>query len=292
MDERPRITQEMVRLYDEYTHLTLDRRGFMDRLAKAAGGTAAAAAIAPLLGASPAAAAMVAADDPRLKTERVEIDGPVGALAGYLARPAATPVDRGAVLVVHENRGLNPYVEDVTRRLAVEGFLALGLDFLSPLGGTPADEDAARAMFRQLDPAGVVADGRAALAWLAAYAGGNGRTGAVGFCWGGGVVNRLAVAEPRLAAAVAFYGEQPPSDQVGAIRARLMLHYAALDERINAGIPAYVVALKRADVDYQVFVYEGVNHAFHNDTSAARYDPDAAQLAWSRTVAFLRETLA
>jgi carboxymethylenebutenolidase len=288
--EIPKISQEMVRLYDEYTHLTLDRRGFMEKLTRLAGGGAAAAAIAPLLAANTAQAAIVAANDPRLKTERVTYPGGNGDMKGYLAVPADAPEKLPAVMIVHENRGLNPHVEDVTRRLALEGFLALGPDFLSGAGGTPADEDQARAMIQALDRDALGADLVATVAYLKSHPRSSGKVGAVGFCWGGGAVNLLAVLSPDLAGGVAYYGAQP-KEGLDRIKARLLLHYAGLDERINAGIPAFEAGLKAAGVDYRAFIYEGVNHAFNNDTAAARYDRAAADLAWSRTVAFLKETL-
>ena len=292
MTQSPRITREMIALYDEYTHLTLDRRGFMENLAKLTGSAATAAAIVPLLGADRARAAMIAPDDGRLKTERAKYPGAEGVtMKGYLAVPADASGKVGAVIVVHENRGLNPHIEDVTRRMALEGFVALAPDFLSPLGGTPADEDQARGMFRDLDPATTAANGVATITVLKSHALANGKVGAIGFCWGGGTVNRIAVASPDLAAAVPYYGGQPAADEVARIEARLMLHYAGLDQRINAGIPAFEEALKAAGVDYQLFIYAGANHAFNNDTSAARYNKEAADLAWSRTVAFLHETL-
>ena len=289
---RPAVTQEMIRLYDEYTHLTLDRRGFLDKLTRLAGSSVAAAAIVPLLAADKAHAAIVAADDARITTKTVTFPGPDGVqLSGYLAAPKDAAGKLPSVLVIHENRGLNPHIEDVTRRLALDGFLALGIDLLSRDGGTPADEDAAREKIGKLDPAATIADAVAAVGYLKSLPDSNGKVGAVGFCWGGGVVNRLAVAAPDLAAGVAYYGMQPPAADAPKIKAKLMLHYAGLDERINAGIPAYEAALKAAGVDYQVFVYDGVNHAFNNDTSAARYDAAAAKLAWSRTIAFFKANL-
>ena len=289
-DPQPAITQEMIDLYDEYTHLTLDRRGFMEKLARLTGSAAAAAAVAPLIGANPAMAAVVAEDDERLAAERVEYPGAGGAvMKGYLARP----VDAGplpAVIVIHENRGLNGYVEDVARRAAVAGFAALAVDFLSLAGGTPADEDEARQMIGALDPAATLANAVATVAFLREDSRTTGKVGAVGFCWGGGLANRLAVASPDLSAAVAYYGAQP-KEGIDRIRAAMLLHYAGLDERINAGVPDFEAALKAAGVDHQIFIYPGVNHAFDNDTSAARYDREASELAWSRTVAVLREAL-
>ena len=288
----PKITQEMIKAYDDYTHLTLDRRGFMDKLTRLAGSGAAAAAIAPMLAANQAHAAIVPADDARVKSETVSWSGPAGELSGYLAVPAEATGDLGTVIVIHENRGLNPHLEDVARRLAVEGFLGLAVDLLSPLGGTPADEDQARQMIAALDPAANLANLVATVAFLKSHPMGNGKVGAIGFCWGGGAVNQLAVASPDLAAGVAYYGSQPPAADVPKIKAHLLLHYAGLDDRINAGIPAYEEALKSAGIDYTLYMYEGANHAFNNDTSAARYDKEAADLAWSRSIAFFTEALA
>ncbi|MYZ49726.1 dienelactone hydrolase family protein [Propylenella binzhouense] len=293
MNERPKITQEMIRLYDEYTHLTLDRRRFMDRLTKLAGSSAAAFAIAPMLEASKAKAAMLAEDDPRIKAGMVTWPGAEGTtLSGYLVTPADAQGPLPTVMVIHENRGLNPHIQDVARRVAVEGFLALAPDFLAPAGGTPEDEDKARQMISELDQAQTVANAVATVAYLDREERGNGKVGTVGFCWGGGLVNQTAVHAPDLDAAVAYYGRTPEPSQVPDIEASLLLHFAGLDDRINAGIPEYEAALKAAGKDYRVFVYEGANHAFNNDTSAARYDKAAADLAWSRTIAFLKEKLA
>lgn len=291
MNDVPKITQEMIQAYDEYTHLTLDRRGFMEKLTKLAGSGAAAAAIAPMLSSNYAKAEIVPADDSRLKIEDVTFPGPAGDIKGYLVMPADAQGKLPAVLVIHENRGLNPHIKDVTRRMALEGFVALGVDLLSREGGTPATDDEARAMFEKVDRAALVPDAVAAVAYLKGLPSSNGNVGAVGFCFGGGIVNQLAVDSPDLKAGVAYYGNQP-TEGVDKIKARLMLHYAGLDERINAGIADYEKALKAAGVDYQLFMYENVNHAFNNDTSAARYDKEAADLAWSRTVSFLKESLA
>jgi len=288
---RPVITQDMIKLYDDYTHLTLDRRGFMDKLTKLVGSSTAAAAVVPLLSANKAQAAVVAPDDARITAERVTFPGPKGDIAGLLARPKDGAAKLPAVLVIHENRGLNPHIEDVTRRFAVAGFLALGVDLLSTAGGTPADEDKARDMIGQLTPADALAEAKAAVAYLKSNPASNGKVGAVGFCWGGGMVNQLAVNDPDLVAGVAYYGMQPKAADVPKIKAKLLLHYAGLDDRINAGIPDYEAALKAAGVNYQVFVYDGVNHAFNNDTSAARYDEKAANLAWGRTIDFLKANL-
>ncbi|RWC40310.1 MAG: dienelactone hydrolase family protein [Mesorhizobium sp.] len=289
---RPAITQAMIDAYDEYTHLTLDRRRFMEQLTRLAGSGAAAAAIAPLLAANSAQAAIVADDDPRVKGEDISYPGSGGEMKGYLVKPADQTGKLGTVIVVHENRGLNPHIRDVARRVALEGFVALAPDFMTPLGGTPADENRTRDLFSKLDPAQVGANAVATVAFLKEHADGNGKVGAVGFCWGGGTVNTLAANTPDLAAAVAYYGMQPKADDVPKIKAALLLHYAGLDTRINAGIDAFKKELDAAKVEYTVYVYEGANHAFNNDTSAARYDKNAADLAWGRTIAFLKEKLA
>lgn len=290
--EKTGITQAMIDAYDEYTHLTLDRRGFMQKLTTLAGSGAAAAAIMPMLAANQANAAIVGEGDPRLDAQDVTYPGAAGEMKGYLAIPKDAAARLPAVIVIHENRGLNPHIRDVTRRMALEGFVALAPDFLSPNGGTPANEDEARAMFQSLDMAAAVANGEATRSFLAGHEKTNGKVGAIGFCWGGGMVNRMAVASPDLGAGVAYYGSQVPAEQVPAIKAPLMLHYASLDERINAGIDAYKAALDANGKTYELHMYEGVNHAFNNDTSAARYDKAAADLAWSRTIEFLKKNLA
>lgn len=284
------MDQRIIDLYDEYTHAPLDRRVFLERLAALAGGTAGAATILPLLEARRAAAAAVASDDPRVAAETAVYQGKTGEVSGYLARPAER-TGLPAVIIVHENRGLNAHIEDVTRRMALAGFLAYAPDFLSPAGGTPDDEDRAREMIQGLDPADTTADAVAGIAFLKGHPQGNGRAGAVGFCWGGGVVGRLAVADPDLDAAVVFYGQAPDPADAAQIKAPLLLHYAGLDERINARVPAFRDALAAAGVEHTVHMYEGVNHAFHNDTSPARYDAEAAALAWQRTIDFFTEKL-
>ena len=290
-DDAP-ITQGMIELYDEYTHATFDRRRFVRQMARLCGGAAAAYAVIPLLEANPARAAMVAPDDNRLGTETVSFEGASGPVSAYQAAPAGAPGRLPAVLVIHENRGLNPHIEDVARRAALAGFLALAPDFLSPAGGTPDDPNQARRMIYQLDGATTVANAVAAVAFLKAHPGANGRVGAVGFCWGGGMVNQTAVHAPDLDAGVPFYGRVPRAEDVPLIRARMLLHYAGLDDRVNAGIPAYKAALEAAKVAHTIHVYEGVNHAFHNDTATARYDKAAAELAWKRTIAFFEAALA
>jgi carboxymethylenebutenolidase len=291
MNESVKISQEMIRLYDEYTHLTLDRRDFMNKLAKLTGSAAAATTIVPLLEANQARAALVAEDDARLKTETVTYPGASGELGGYLALPANVTGKLPAVIVIHENRGLNPHIRDVVRRFGLEGFLALGPDFLAPSGGTPSDEDQARDMIGKLDQAQTVANAVATVAYLKQHPSSNGKVGAVGFCWGGGLVNQLAVNSPELVAAVAYYGRVPAEADVAKIKAKMLLHYAGLDDRINEGIEGYRKALEAAKVSYQIYIYEGANHAFNNDTSEARYNKEAADLAWSRTVEFLKGAL-
>ena len=292
MSERIVITQDMIRLYDEYTHLTYDRRGFMEKLAKLAGSSAAAVAIVPMIEARQAQAAVVEATDDRLEAAAVEFPGDGGTMKGYLVHPKSATGPLPAVVVIHENRGLNAHIEDVARRLALEGFLVLAPDFLSPSGGTPADEDKAREMIGALDRMKAVNNSVAAATFLRGHEGGNGKSGSVGFCWGGGLSLQTAVADPGLGAAVSYYGAQPMAETVAAIKAPLLLHYAGLDDRINAGIPVFEAALKEAGKTYELHMYPGVNHAFNNDTSAARYDKAAADLAWQRTVGFLKSHLA
>jgi carboxymethylenebutenolidase len=289
--DAPKITQAMIDAYDEYTHLTLDRRDFMRKLRTLAGSGAAAAAIAPMLAASKAAAEIVPENDDRLTTTELTYRGAPSDIKAYAAIPkGATRLP--AVIVIHENRGLNPHIRDVTRRMALEGFLALAPDMLSPSGGTPEDEDKAREMIGQITPDIYGSNLLAAVEFLKGHENSTGNVGAIGFCWGGGQVNRLATMSPDLKAGVAYYGAQAPVEDVPKINAALMLHYAGLDERINKGIDSYRSALETNNKDFQIFVYEGVNHAFNNDTSSARYNKEAADLAWSRTVEFLKQKLA
>jgi carboxymethylenebutenolidase len=286
------MDQRIIDLYDNFTHDRIDRRTFIERLTVLAGSTAAATALLPILSNDYAKAAIVPPDDPRLVIERVTYPAPDGgAMKGYMARPAQGAGKRPALIVVHENRGLNPHIEDVARRAATDGFLALAVDFLSPAGGTPQDEEKAREMIGQLDQAQTVANAVAAVEYLKTREDSNGKAGAIGFCWGGGLVNQLAAASPDLAAGVAYYGRQLDAAQVTQVNAALMLHYAGLDERINTGIDAYTKALDAARKEYVVHMYDGVNHAFNNDTSQARYDKAASDLAWSRTVEFLKAKL-
>ncbi len=284
------MDQKYIDLYDEFTHGTMSRRSFMERLGRLAGGAAAAAALVPVLQNNYAEAAIVPEDDERLVVElaNYEVDGTM--MSGYLARLQGEE-KRPAVVVIHENRGLNPHIKDVTRRVALEGFLAFAPDALAPVGGTPADEDKAREMIYELDAVATVQRLAAAVPFLAAHPRCTGKVGAVGFCWGGGMVNELAAAGTGLAAGVPYYGRQLAIERVPEIAAPLCLHYAGLDDRINAGTEAYVAALKAAEKSYELYIYEGANHAFNNDTNAARYDKPAADLAWGRTIDFLRKHL-
>jgi carboxymethylenebutenolidase len=283
---------EVLKLFDLYVHGLLSRRGFLDGVAGyATVGTSAAGLLAAL---SPtfAEAQQVSPQDPRIKTSRVTLLSPKGhgTVNVLLAQPAQARSKAPTVLVIHENRGLNPHIEDIARRLAVEGFIAFAPDALTPLGGYPGDEDKARELFPKLDQARTREDFVAAYEHLKTLASGNGKVGAVGFCYGGTLVNHLATRLPDLAAGVPFYGGQPPAAEVARIRAPLLIHYAGDDERINAGWPAYEAALKAAGTTYTAHVYPGVQHGFNNDTTP-RYDEAAARLAWQRTLAFFRETL-
>lgn len=285
------MDRRIIELYDEYTHAPLDRRVFISRLTALAGSAAAAAALLPLLESDYALAQVVPATDSRLETSRITWPGASGELKGYLAKPQGAD-KLPAVIVIHENRGLNPHIEDVVRRVALEGFLALGPDMLSPLGGTPADEDRARTMIGQLDGRQTLDDLVRTVGVLQNHPGSTGKVGAMGFCWGGGMAGLLATASPDLDASVVYYGRTPPLEAVPNIRAKLLLNYAGLDNRINESVPAFEAALKEAGVDHTLHMYEGANHAFNNDTAPARYDAAAARLAWTRTVEFLKSSLA
>ncbi len=283
------IDQRIIQLYDEYTHKPLSRKAFLARLIGLVGSTAAAMSLLPLLESNYRQAQLTTTDG--LFTEYVSYPGFTGDVHTYVARPIDSKPYAG-VVVIHENRGRNAHIEDVARRAARAGYLAIAPNALSPLGGTPADEDEARKLFSQLDPVESLKNFIRAFDYLRTRSDCNGRFGCVGFCWGGGMANSLAVsAVPGLKAAVAFYGRQPDPADVPKIKAAVQLHYAGLDERINAGIPAYEAALKAAGVTYELYRYEGVQHAFHNDTSTARYDEAAAKLAWQRTLAFFERHL-
>ncbi len=287
----PPIQRDIIDLYDRFTHGAMDRRAFMERLTGLAGSTAAAAALLPMLQNNYALAETVRGDDPRLAIEdKVAIPGADAGLNGYLVALKGA-VKRPALVMIHENRGLNPHIRDMTRRGALAGYLTLGIDALSPEGGTPADEDKARDMIGTLAPDKAAARIAAAVRLLAGHPQSTGKVGAIGFCWGGGMVNAVAAIEPALGAGVAYYGRQLAADKVGGIKAALQLHYAGKDERINAGIPAYKAALEAAGKTFEIHLYEGVDHAFNNDTNAARYDAAAAKLAWERSLAFLARHL-
>jgi carboxymethylenebutenolidase len=284
------MDQKIIDLYDEYTHAPLDRRVFLARLAQLTGSTAAAMALVPLLEANQARAAIISPEDERLETGRATYAGATGEIKAYMAHPKGA-AKLPAVIVIHENRGLNPHIEDVTRRVALEGFLALAPDLLSAMGGTPANEDTARDMIGKLDGKQTVQNLVSAVTFLEKDAHGNGKVGAVGFCWGGGMVGELSVDAPDLDAAVVYYGRQPKATDVEKIKAPLLLHYAGEDARINEGIPAFEEALKKAQKKYTLYVYDGAQHAFNNDTSEARYSKPAAEQAWSRTIVFFKEYL-
>lgn len=282
------MDQQIINLYDEYTHKPLSRTEFLRRLTLLSGSTAAAMALLPLLEVNYAHAAQTSEDD--LFIERIKYPGAAGDMNAYVARPKAEK-KYAAVVVIHENRGLNAHIEDVTRRVAKAGYLAIAPNALSPLGSTPANEDEAREKFQKLDPAQTQTSFIKVFDYLKTRKDFNGNAGCVGFCWGGGMANTLAVNIPSLKAAVAFYGRQPDATDVPKIKAAVQLHYGGLDERINAGIPAYEEALKKAGTKYELYIYEGANHAFHNDTAPTRYNEAAAKLAWQRTLDFFAKYL-
>ena len=284
--------QELLNLFDEYVHGLVDRRGFLDRAARFAVGGVTAMMLLDALSPKFAEAEQVPKDDKRLKTSTVEFDSPkgTGKMKGYFARPAAAKGKLPGVLVVHENRGLNPHIEDVTRRIALEGFDAFAPDALTPLGGYPGDEDKAREAFAKLDQDKTHEDFLAAYAVLKARPDCTGKIGAIGFCYGGGMVNFLATRVPDLAAGVAFYGSAPNLEDVPKIKAALLIQSAEVDERINASWPAYEAALKAANVRYERYQYSGTQHGFNNDTTP-RFDAAAAKLAWERTLAHFNKYL-
>ncbi|HWI78586.1 MAG TPA: dienelactone hydrolase family protein [Ramlibacter sp.] len=294
----PRLTaqdfdQELLILFDAYVHGNLDRRGFLARAQKFAKVGVTAAGLLAALSPDFAAGQQVRKDDPRLKADYVTYPSPAGngTMKGYLARPASAGADKlPAVLVIHENRGLSPHIEDIARRLALDGFMALAPDALTPLGGYPGDEDKAREVFAKLDQSKTQQDFLAAAAWLKARPDATGKLGVVGFCYGGGIVHILATRMPDLNAGVAFYGNTPAPAEAAKVKAPLLINQADVDERINAAWPAYEAALKAAGVKYTAYRYPGTQHGFNNDTTP-RYDPAAAKLAWERTVAFLKTNL-
>ncbi len=280
----------IIDLYDQYTHKLLDRREFLERLSVLTGSLAGAIGLLQVLENNKANAEVVPKDDPRLSTSRMKYPGATGDVVGYWARPKGDEKIPG-VVVIHENRGLVPHMEDVTRRIALEGFLALAPDALTPLGGTPEDPEKTPALIQKLDGQSTLQNYLAAVRYLKTNPGSTGKVGVVGFCWGGAIANQVAVHSPDVLAVVPYYGKQPASEDVPKIKASLLLHYAGLDERINKGIPAYEEALKKASVDYKIYMYPGAQHAFNNDTNPARYNKEAAQLAWQRTISFLKEKL-
>ena len=286
------MSPEIKDLYTAYARGAMDRREFLTKLAALAGGTAAAAAILPGLEAGTAAGPapqIVPADDPRLETGYVKYPIEGGEMKAYSAKPKGAGKLAG-VIVIHENRGLNPHTEDVARRVALEGFHAIAPDALSPLGGTPANPDEARPLFQKLDRAANTKNFVAAVAYLKTGPQATGKVACMGFCWGGAATNQVAVNAPDLTAAIPFYGSQPAAEDVPKIKAAMLIHYAGDDERINAGIPAFEEALKKAGVAYTIHMYPGAGHAFMNDTGQ-RYNKEAAELAWQRTVAFLKDKL-
>lgn len=282
------MDQQIINLYDEYTHKPLSRQEFMKRLIALTGSVAAANALLPLIEVNQAHAAVTS--DENLFTETISYPGVQGEMKAYVARPLAVkkyPV----VIVIHENRGLNKHIEDVTRRAAKAGFLAIAPNALAPLGGTPENEDEARQKFTQLKQEDSNQNFIRVVEYIKTRKDATAKIGCVGFCWGGAMANTLAVSVPSLNAAVAFYGRQPESSEVPKIKAAIQLHYASLDERVNAGIAAYENALKENKVRYELYMYENVNHAFHNDTAPTRYNAAAAQLAWQRTIDFFNKHL-
>lgn len=284
------MDQEIINLYDEYTHKPLSRKQFMSRLIKLTGSAAMAMTALSVLEVGYAQAETVSEQDEDLITEDISYPGDDCTMNAYLTRPKASG-KYGSIIVIHENRGLNPHIKDIARRIAKAGFIALAPDALSPFGGTPANTDDARALFSKIDPAKNLNNFLNAQKYLKAQKESNGKTGCVGFCWGGALTNRIAVNSPELNAAVAYYGGQPDAADVPKIKAKMLLHYAGLDTRVNAGIPAYEAALKAAGINYQLFIYEGVQHAFNNDTGGERYNEEAAKLAWVRTMDLFNKTI-
>jgi carboxymethylenebutenolidase len=284
--------QELLILFDAYVHGALDRRGFLDKAAKYAVGGVTAVMLLDQLSPKFAEAQVIKPEDPRIKVQNVEYDSPngYGKMRGYLAQPAKAAGKLPAVLVIHENRGLNPHIEDIARRLAADNFVAFAPDALFPLGGYPGNEEKAREVFPKLDQAKTREDFVTATGWLKARPETNGKVGAVGFCYGGGIVNMLATRVPDLAAGVAFYGSSPNVEDVPKIKAALIIQSAEVDERINASWPAYEAALKAANVRHERYLYPGTQHGFNNDTTP-RFDAAAAKLAWERTVAFFNKHL-
>lgn len=288
------FNQEVLDLYDDYAHGRVNRRTFLERASKFALGGLTAGALLEVLSPNYAFAEQIAKDDKRIEVSYAEYPSPKGGgtMRGYLAKPAGADLKVPAVVVVHENRGLNPYIEDVARRVAVEGFLAFAPDALTPLGGYPGNDDEGRTMQAKRNPNEITEDFVNAAQWIQQHPRCNGKVGVVGFCFGGAMANTLAVRLPEIIkAAVPFYGRQPAAADVPRIKASLLLHYAELDQKVNEGWPAYEAALKEAGIPYEAHIYKGANHGFHNDTTP-RYDEAAAKLAWSRTTEFFHKALA
>ncbi len=287
------MDQRIIDLYDDFVHSHFDRRLFLERAAKIVGSVGAATALLPLLQSNYALAATIAENDARIIVEKVTYKGASGDVKAYLAKPKADG-KRGSVIVVHQNRGLNPHIQDLARRFATDGYNALAVDFLSQLGGSPTDEDEAMKMYPKLDNAKVTGDANAAVEYMRSRADSNGKVGSVGFCWGGGVISQMAVTNPTLNAGVIYYGAPPAAADVPKIKAKLLANYGdtKLDTRLGAMLPDFEAALKAAKIDYKLYVYEGANHAFNDDTQQARYEANAAKTAWERTLALFKETLA
>jgi len=294
MDEikKEDISQEVFDLYDDYAHNRIDRRKFVEKLSLYAVGTLTVGSLLSFLSPDYKGALQVKAGDPRLRSEYITYASPKGGgnIKGLLSMPAENKDRLGGIVVVHENRGLNPYIEDVARRAALAGFITLAPDALTPLGGYPGNDDEGRALQAKRDKAEMLEDFIAAFEYLKDHKECNGKVGVVGFCFGGGIANLMATRLPDLAASVPFYGGQPPVDDVPKIKAPLLIHYAELDTRVNEGWPAYQKALEENKKAYTAYIYPKVNHGFHNDTTP-RYDRAAAELAWSRTIEFFREKL-
>jgi len=284
------MNQEVINLYDEYTHKPLTRKNFISKLIKLTGSTAIAMSVLPLLENNYASAQTVTETDDDLIIKDVTYDGEGTSMKAYLALPKSKK-KLGSVIVIHENRGLNPHIKDVARRIAKAGFIALAPDALSPFGGTPANEDEARDLFGKLNKQQNLQSFLKAISYLKSLNESNGKTGCMGFCWGGALSNQLAVNAPDLKTAVAYYGTQPAASDVHKIKAELLLHYGELDQRVNAGIPEFETALKAAGTKYELYIYKGANHAFNNDTSPSRYHEESAKLAWQRTISLFEKTL-
>ncbi|MEO5909534.1 MAG: dienelactone hydrolase family protein [Pelobium sp.] len=283
------MDQEIIKLYDEFTHSsTMDRKGFLSRLAKLTGGMAVALTVLPLLENNYASAQSIHSVD--ITTADITYPTKNGEMKAFLAQPK-NKKNLGAVLVIHENRGLNPHIKDVASRVADAGYIALAVDALSPFGGTPDNEDEGRGLFGKLDAGQNLQNFLDGLSYLRTLPNANGKTACVGFCWGGGLANDLAVNDPKLNASVAYYGRQPKAEEVAKIKAQMLLQYGGLDERINAGIPAYREALEANKVKHEIYIYEGANHAFNNDTSPTRYHAEVAKLAWERTLDLFSKTI-